>query len=201
MQRRREHRKHRFVGEVEGVALTDWLNRWRRKKQGQSVIQLVNDFNRLDQALREDVANLLDRKFAESRRSESRRATVGLSDLQPDREYVEIARRADRLLSQCSMRPRLIEHARTMEFGWRYASALSEGLHLVVAIAQMGLLHSISTCANDNCGIWFFKKFPQQKFCPKGKCEAEHRTTESGKKHRREIHRRRYQSRKALGRI
>lgn len=164
-------------------------------------MQLVNDFNRLDQAKRDDDRRLIDRKFTEAMRSASRKATIHLSELQPGRDYTNIARRADLLLSRCSMRPRLISHGTTMEFAWRYSTPLSEGLHLVVALAQMGLLGSIRTCANEKCGAWFFKKFPQQKFCPKGNCEAEYRKSEQGKAHRREIHRRRYGARKNLGRV
>src|SRR6266404_1861655 len=109
----RQHKKHRFVGEPEGTALTDWLNHWKTKEAGRRVTQLVDELKLLEGARHVDDERLIARRFAEAAASKSRKATISTSDLHPSLPYRKIVFRVDRMLSRCSMRPRLFEHGRS----------------------------------------------------------------------------------------
>src|SRR5882724_10338733 len=180
----RRHRKHEFVGGAEGTALTDWLNHWKTKEVGRQVTQLVKELNQLEGARRVEDERLIARRFAEAAASKSRKATISTSDLHPSLPYRKIVFRVDRMLSRCSMRPRLFEHGRSMKFGWQYKSALTEGAHLLVTVAQMGFLDGIRTCAQPDCAKWFFAKFPNEKFCSK-RCGNRHRQSSEERKEKR----------------
>jgi hypothetical protein len=180
----RQHRKHRFVGEPEGTALTDWLNHWKTKEAGRRITQLVNELKLLKAARHVDDEQLRARMFAEAAASPSRKAVIRASDLHPSDSYRKIVLRVDRMLSRCSMRPRLFEHGRIMKFGWHYKGALAEGAHLLVTVAQMGFLDGIRTCTQPDCAKWFFAKFPNEKFCSK-RCGNRHRQSSEERKEKR----------------
>ena len=209
-----KHSEHRFVGQKEGEALANWLNHWQNKRNGKIVVQLVDDFHELELSRSTFLGRLFRRKLNESRSSGSARVMVRTDDLRPDPDYLKIARRVDRLLARCYMRPRLFEHGKViewkaklritgwkskMEFGWQYKDALSEGLHHVVTIAQMGFMDRIRRCAYGKCGDWLFAKSPAQRYCPGKGCQRlDYQTSEAWKESRRRKHRENYQASKIL---
>lgn len=215
MARHAKHRPHQFVGQEEGDALAQWLNQWQAKKMGQSVAELLNDLKRLLQEMDEigeKFAQLMKRKHAEAiviaKSAPSHRGTtvVNLSELPSCPDYQKIVRRADRLLSQCSMRPRLMwqrkgiigRNANVIEFGWHYKDARSEGLHRLVTVAKNGHLDRIRNCANPKCASWFFAKGPTGKYCSRDCQRRDYQTSEEWKKHRRKKHRENYHMRKRI---
>jgi hypothetical protein len=206
-----KHREHRFVGQVEGDALSGWLNRWQNKKAGRIVVQLVDDFNQLELSRGTFLDRLLRRKLNESRSSGSAKVIARADDFRPDANYLKFARRVDRMLAKCSMRPRLFTHGKVvewkaklriigwkskMEFSWQYKDALSEGLHHVVTVAQMGFLDRIRRCAYERCRSWLFAKSQSGKYCSPECQRLDYQTSETWKEQRRKMYRQNYQVRK-----
>lgn len=169
----KKHRQHRFAGQDEGNALAEWLNRWRNKKPGRVVLQLLKDHALLERAkkdARSAFAKLVARKAAQAKSSLSRKATVRVSDFPSDtvREHAKIARRIGRALSQCSVRPQLLNDGTGIALGWNYKSPVSAGAFLFASVVQKGYLDRLKPCANAKCRAWFFAKGTQPleaKYC------------------------------------
>lgn len=176
------HVKHGFVGEREGNALAEWLNKNGRDSESRKITAIVSAVKELDSSLERDVRAALDRAAKKSRTA-GRPVTV--STIPVSRKYVKILRRIDHLLADCWMRPRLESHGGKLTFAWNYRKPSAQGVHLLAQVIQLGLMARIRPCARANCGKWFFAKFETARYHSNVCQRRDYQTGEEWKRRRR----------------
>jgi hypothetical protein len=190
-----KHNTHKFVGQVEGTALAEWLNRKRHvAKEVKKVSEIISQLRALNGS-GETVSELFAKKMQKAQTTGQRSVSFDISDFTPSAQYIAVLRRLDRLLAGCWMRPRIVEHEKhETTFGWVYRPKRAEGVHLLMQLMALNLGDRIRICERSGCNRWLFARFPQERFCSK-QCGSRHRQSSEGRKEKR---REWYRARKVL---
>src|SRR5260370_36919343 len=162
-----EHMKHEFIGETQGNALAEWLNQKGHKAEQERVIALIAAGKELNVACAQDGRADIARAGVEARRAGQKSLVLGKT-LSISRQYLKTLHRVDRLLGDCWMRPRLIEHGGKCRFDWLYKKADSRSVHLLIQLMELGVLDAIRTCDRKDCGKWLFVAYPTKRVCSGG---------------------------------
>lgn len=179
-----EHIKHEFIGEAQGNALAEWLNQKGHKAERERVIALIAAIKDLNVAQEQDARANMARAEGKARKAGKKSFTLGTT-LPVSRRYLKMLRRVDRLLADCWMRPRLIDHGGKCSFEWLYQKAGSLGMHLLIQLMELGVLNGVRTCDRKGCGKWLFVTYPTKRFCS-GDCQRrDYQTSEEWKRRRR----------------
>lgn len=179
-----EHIKHEFIGEAQGNALAEWLNRTEHKAERGKVVELIAAIKELNVAQERDVRAGMARAGEEARKAGQKAFVLGKA-LSVSRQYLKMLHRVDHLLGGCWMRPRLIEHGGKCGFDWLYQKAGTRGVHLLIQLMELGVLDSIRTCDRKGCGKWLFVTYPTKRFCS-GDCQRrDYQNSEEWKRRRR----------------
>jgi hypothetical protein len=178
-----EHMKHEFIGEAQGSALAEWLNRKGHREERERVTALISAIRDLNATLEHNVHANIAKAKEEALRAGQKSLVIGAQPV--SRQYLKALRRLDRLLSDCWMRPQLVGHGGKCRFEWLHQKAVSYGVYLVTQLMELGVLDGVRTCARPGCDKWLFVTYPTKRFCS-GDCQRrEYQTSDEWKRRRR----------------